>query len=72
MTADSTPDIDAAIRHAKARIDEQRRLIAEFAAKGYDTSAPLTLLSCLHVNLSKLQQRRRELTRTIDDVIVVA
>ena len=72
MTADTVPDLDAAIQEAKARIDEQRRLISEFAAKGYDTSAPLTLLSCLHVNLSKRQQRRRELTRTIDDVIVVA
>lgn len=72
MTADSVHDIDAAIQDAKARIDEQRRLIAEFAAKGYDTSAPLTLLSCLHVNLSKLEQRRRELTRMIDDIVVVA
>ena len=72
MTADTVPDLDAAIRDAKARIDEQRRLIAEFAAKGYDTSAPLTLLSCLHVNLSKLERRRRELTRMIDDIVLVA
>jgi hypothetical protein len=72
MTADALSDLDGTIRDAMMRIDEQRRLIAEFQARGYDTTAPLTLLSCLLVNLRRLEDQRRKRTAKLDDIVVLS
>ncbi len=56
---DKLTQIETAIAEAVARIDRQRQMIVEFQAQGYDVRAPLTLLSCLLVNLRSLEDRRR-------------
>jgi hypothetical protein len=57
---DTRTDIDAAIAEALTRIERQRQLIADFQARGFDVSAPLTFPACLLVNLRRLEDKRRE------------
>jgi hypothetical protein len=71
MQFDTLTHVDAAIREALTRIARQRDFIEEFAAKGYDMRAPLTLLSSLLVNLRNLERRRRALVTENDDVVGV-
>lgn len=71
MHFDTVAQIDAAIREALARIARQRDFIEDFSARGYDMRAPLSLLSCLLVNLRRLEDQRRELAALIDDVVPV-
>jgi hypothetical protein len=54
-------EIETAIAEAIERVERQRQLIAEFQAKGYNVTAPTTLLSCLLANLLTLQDRRHEM-----------
>jgi hypothetical protein len=58
IALDSLSEIETAIAEAFERVERQRRLISEFQAKGYDVTAPTTLLSCLLVNLRTLEDRR--------------
>ena len=53
-------EIERAIAEAADRIERQRQLIGDFQSKGYNVTAPLTLLSCLLVNLRVLEDRRRQ------------
>jgi hypothetical protein len=57
---ESLAEIETAIAEALERIERQRRMIGDFQARGYNVRAPMTLLSCLLVNLSTLEKRRRE------------
>jgi hypothetical protein len=61
MCLEAVAPIDAAIRDALARIERQRNFIEDFAERGYDVRAPLSLLSCLLVNLRRLERQRHEL-----------
>jgi hypothetical protein len=63
--------LDAAIREALARIERQRDFVEDFAARGYDMRAPLSLLSCLLVNLRRLESRRRELAAETEEIVGV-
>jgi hypothetical protein len=63
--------VDAAIRDAGIRIKRQQAFIAEFEAKGYDLRAPLTLLSCMLINLRTLEQQRHNLLARIEDVVAM-
>ena len=63
--------IDAAIRDAGIRIKRQQAFITEFEAKGYDLRAPLTLLSCMLINLRTLEQQRHNLLVRIEDVVAM-
>jgi hypothetical protein len=63
--------LDAAIREALARIERQRDFVEDFAASGYDMRAPLSLLSCLLVNLRRLESRRRELAAETEEIVGV-
>jgi hypothetical protein len=69
MQVDTLPHIDAAIREVLTRIARQRDFIEEFAAKGYDMRAPLTLLCSLLVNLRNLERRRQALVAESNDVV---
>lgn len=60
--------IDTAIQEAGVRIKRQQAFVSEFEAKGYDIRAPLTLLSCMLINLRTLEQQRRDLLVRMDDV----
>jgi hypothetical protein len=71
MQFETLAHVDAAIRDALARIARQRDFIEEFAAKGYDMRAPLSLLSCLLVNLRRLETQRHEMVAEIEDVVGV-
>ena len=71
MSLEALAHIDAAIRDALARIDRQRSFVEDFAARGYDVRAPLSLLSCLLVNLRRLERRRHEITADIEEVVSV-
>lgn len=57
---DNLMQIETAIAEALVRIERQRQMIADFQVRGYDVSAPLTLLSCMILNLRKLEDRRRK------------
>jgi hypothetical protein len=57
---DKLGTIETAIAEAVDGINRQQQMIADFQEKGYNVTAPLTLLSCLLVNLRKLEDRRRE------------
>jgi hypothetical protein len=63
--------VETAIREAAVRIERQQAFIAEFETRGYDLRAPLTLLSCLLVNLRTLEQQRRDLLVHTEDVVVI-
>jgi len=69
MHLETLAHIDTAIRDALARIERQRN--EEFASRGYDMKAPLSLLSCLLVNLSHLERQRHELTADIEEIVHV-
>jgi hypothetical protein len=70
MHFETLAHVDAAIRDALTRIARQRDFIEEFAARGYDMRAPLSLLSCLLVNLRRLERQRRELAaQTGEDAV---
>ena len=71
MNLESLAHIDAAIRDALGRIERQRNFVEDFASRGYDMRAPLSLLSCLLVNLRRLETQRRELTSDIEEVVGV-
>ena len=57
---DTLTRIESAIAEAVTRIEHQRQMIADFQSHGYDVRVPLTLLSCLLVNLRTLEDKRRE------------
>ena len=61
---DTLTRIESAIAEAVTRIEHQRQMIADFQSQGYDMRPPLTLLSCLLVNLRTLEDKRREELRT--------
>jgi hypothetical protein len=63
--------IDAAIQDAAVRIKRQQAFVADFQTRGYDLRAPLTLLSCMLINLRTLEQQRRDLLVRIEDVVAV-
>jgi hypothetical protein len=71
MYLDRLAQLDATIRDALERIERQRAFVADFHERGYDMRASLSLLSCLLVNLRRLEEQRRELTGMIDDVVPV-
>ena len=71
MHLETLAHIDAAIRDALARIERQRSFVEDFAARGYDMKAPLSLLSCLLVNLRRLERQRHELTADIEEIVHV-
>jgi hypothetical protein len=71
MHLETLAHIDTAIRDALARIERQRNFVEEFASRGYDMKAPLSLLSCLLVNLSHLERQRHELTADIEEIVHV-
>jgi hypothetical protein len=60
VNLDTLTQIETAIAEALARIDRQRQMITHFQACGYDVRAPLTLLSCLLINLRTLEDKRRD------------
>ena len=61
--------VDAAIREALVRIERQRDFVEDFSARGYDIRAPLSLLSCLLVNLRSLENRRREIAAECEEIV---
>ena len=61
--------VDAAIREALVRIERQRDFVEDFSARGYDMRAPLSLLSCLLVNLRSLENRRREIAAECEEIV---
>ena len=63
--------IEAAIQDAAVRIKRQQAFVADFQTRGYDLRAPLTLLSCMLINLRTLEQQRRDLLVRIEDVVAV-
>ena len=71
MHLETLAHIDAAIRDALARIERQRSFVEDFASRGYDMKAPLSLLSCLLVNLRSLERQRHELTADIEEIVHV-
>ena len=71
MHLETLAHIDATIRDALARIERQRNFVEEFASRGYDMKAPLSLLSCLLVNLRRLERQRHELTASIEEIVHV-
>lgn len=71
MHLETLTHIDAAIREVLTRIARQRDFVEEFAAKGYDMRAPLSLLSSLLVNLRRLERQRRDLAAETEDVVGV-
>ncbi len=71
MSLETLAHIDAAIRDALARIERQRSFVEDFGARGYDVRAPLSLLSCLLVNLRRLERQRHELSAEIEEVVSV-
>jgi hypothetical protein len=71
MHLETLAHIDATIRDALARIERQRNFVEDFAARGYDMKAPLSLLSCLLVNLRRLEQQRYELVADVEEVVRV-
>lgn len=71
MHFETLAHVDAAIRDALTRIGRQRDFIEEFSEKGYDVRAPLSLLSCLLVNLHRLEQQRRDLAADADDIVPI-
>ena len=71
MHLEALAHIDGAIRDALARIERQRTFVEDFAARGYDMRAPLSLLSCLLVNLRRLERQRHEITSAIEEVVRV-
>ena len=71
MHLETLAHIDATIRDALARIERQRNFVEEFASRGYDMKAPLSLLSCLLVNLRSLERQRHELTADIEEIVHV-
>jgi hypothetical protein len=71
MYLEKLAQLDATIRDALARIERQREFVAEFDERGYDMRAPLSLLSCLLVNLRRLEDERRNVVEMIDDVVPV-
>ncbi|HXD45903.1 MAG TPA: hypothetical protein VN655_12275 [Pseudolabrys sp.] len=71
MSLEALAHIDAAIRDALARIDRQRHFVEDFASRGYDVRAPLSLLSCLLVNLRRLERQRHDIAAEIEEVVSV-
>ena len=71
MHLETLAHIDATIRDALARIERQRNFVEDFASRGYDMKAPLSLLSCLLVNLRHLEGQRHELTADIEEIVHV-
>jgi hypothetical protein len=71
MHLETLAHIDAAIRDALARIERQRSFVEDFAARGYDMRAPLSLLSCLLVNLRRLERQRNAVTSEIEEIVGV-
>ena len=71
MHLETLAHIDATIRDALARIERQRNFVEDFASRGYDMKAPLSLLSCLLVNLRRLEQQRFELVAEVEEVVHV-
>jgi hypothetical protein len=71
MHLETLAHIDAAIRDALARIERQRSFVEDFASRGYDMKAPLSLLSCLLVKLRRLERQRHELTASIEEIVHV-
>jgi hypothetical protein len=71
MHLETLAHIDAAIRDALARIERQRNFVEDFASRGYDMRAPLSLLSCLLVNLRRLERQRHAVTSEIEEVVGV-
>ena len=71
MHLETLAHIDTAIRDALARIERQRNFVEDFASRGYDMKAPLSLLSCLLVNLRHLEGQRHELTADIEEIVHV-
>ena len=71
MHLETLAHIDAAIRDALARIERQRNFVEDFAARGYDMKAPLSLLSCLLVNLRRLERQRYEITTSVEEIVGV-
>ena len=71
MHLETLAHIAAAIRDALARIERQRSFVEDFASRGYDMKAPLSLLSCLLVNLRSLERQRHELTADIEEIVHV-
>ena len=71
MHLERLAQLDAIIRDALARIERQRAFVADFHERGYDMRAPLSLLSCLLVNLRRLEDERRDLAGLLDDVVPV-
>lgn len=63
--------VDEAIQEAGVRIKRQQAFITEFETKGYDIRAPLTLLSCMLINLRTLEHQRRDLLVRIEDVVAM-
>jgi hypothetical protein len=71
MHLETLAHIDATIRDALARIERQRNFVEDFASRGYDVKAPLSLLSCLLVNLRRLERQRYELAADVEEVVHV-
>ena len=71
MHLETLAHIDATIRDSLARIERQRNFVEEFASRGYDMKAPLSLLSCLLVNLRHLERQRYELTADVEEIVHV-
>jgi len=71
MHLERLAQIDATIRDALQRIERQRAFVADFHERGYDMRAPLSLLSCLLVNLRRLEDERRDLAREDECVVQV-
>jgi hypothetical protein len=71
MCLETLVRIDAAIRDALARIERQRDFVQDFSERGYDMRAPLSLLSCLLVNLRQLERQRHELTAEVEEIVSV-
>ena len=71
MHLEKLAQIDGTIRDALARNERQREFVTDFHERGYDMRAPLSLLSCLLVNLRRLEDERRGVAEMIDDVVPV-
>ena len=71
MCLETLARIDAAIRDALARIERQRDFVQDFSERGYDMRAPLSLLSCLLVNLRQLERQRHELTTEVEEIVSI-
>ena len=71
MCLETLARIDVAIRDALARIERQRDFVQDFSERGYDMRAPLSLLSCLLVNLRQLERQRHELTAEVEEIVSV-